>query len=611
MIAAGFDGGHAQASRRGHGACAATRAAAEAQTQAETRGRRPGPLGRAGRRREPAARREPVTVGAQPVPAGTGSPSRRPAAAPAAPGPVRRRRPGRARLPQVADRVYSHRSTHGPVDLAFTDRYGGVSAVPFDSLNLAPRAATTTRRDRRRNLGRLLADFAPGDGRRRPAPGARRRRRRASTRRWPAAAATPTAWSPPRPASRCWSGPPTACPVLLADPDAGVVGAAHAGRPGLVAGRRRRRRVAAMRELGAGRITAWVGPHVCGALLRGARRRCATRSPPSCPPPAPTTSWGTPALDLGAGVRAQLERRSASPSSTCRRCTRESADLYSYRRDGAGAGRLAGLIRLTASTPEPRRRDRGRPRRRAPRGSPPPARDAGRDPDEVTAGRGHQVLPGLRRPAARRPRRHRRRREPPPGGRGQGRRVRRPRPHAGTSSAGCRATRRPRSRRTPTWSSPSTGAKLVAAALSGAPTSASHDRRRACSRSASTRPSAAGRSGADPADAARRWPPRSTSAGMLRLRGLMAVAPLGEDPAAAFARLAEIRARRSSPTHPDATWLSAGMSGDLEHADRAGATHVRDRLRGPRFEARGSSNVQRHEQCVRCEGRRSSGGNSS
>ena len=30
-------------------------------------------------------------------------------------------------------------------------------------------------------------------------------------------------------------------------------------------------------------------------------------------------------------------------------------------------------------------------------------------------------------------------------------------------------------------------------------------------------------------------------AGMLRLRGLMAVAPLGEDPAAAFARLAEIR----------------------------------------------------------------------
>ena len=33
--------------------------------------------------------------------------------------------------------MYSHRSSTGPVDLAFTDRYGGVSAVPFDSLNLA------------------------------------------------------------------------------------------------------------------------------------------------------------------------------------------------------------------------------------------------------------------------------------------------------------------------------------------------------------------------------------------------------------------------------------------------------------------------------------------
>jgi pyridoxal phosphate enzyme (YggS family) len=63
-------------------------------------------------------------------------------------------------------------------------------------------------------------------------------------------------------------------------------------------------------------------------------------------------------------------------------------------------------------------------------------------------------------------------------------------------------------------------------------------------------------------------------AGMLRLRGLMAVAPLGEDPATAFGRLADIH-RHFVSTHPGATWLSAGMSGDLEHAIRAGATHVR------------------------------------
>lgn len=60
----------------------------------------------------------------------------------------------------------------------------------------------------------------------------------------------------------------------------------------------------------------------------------------------------------------------------------------------------------------------------------------------------------------------------------------------------------------------------------------------------------------------------------LALRGLMAVAPLGEDPATAFARLAEIRAGFVA-SYPTATWLSAGMSGDLEAAISAGATHVR------------------------------------
>ncbi|OJF13255.1 YggS family pyridoxal phosphate enzyme [Couchioplanes caeruleus] len=64
------------------------------------------------------------------------------------------------------------------------------------------------------------------------------------------------------------------------------------------------------------------------------------------------------------------------------------------------------------------------------------------------------------------------------------------------------------------------------------------------------------------------------SAGMLRLRGLMAVAPLGWEPARAFAALAAT-ADRLRADHPDATVLSAGMSGDLEEAVRHGATHVR------------------------------------
>ena len=86
-------------------------------------------------------------------------------------------------------------------------------------------------------------------------------------------------------------------------------------------------------------------------------------------------------------------------------------------------------------------------------------------------------------------------------------------------------------------------------------------------------PGAGHRSGADPGDLAE-LAARVDEAGMLRLRGLMAVAPLGEDPATAFRRLAEIR-EGVVGDHPDATVLSAGMSGDLEAAIACGATHVR------------------------------------
>ena len=86
-------------------------------------------------------------------------------------------------------------------------------------------------------------------------------------------------------------------------------------------------------------------------------------------------------------------------------------------------------------------------------------------------------------------------------------------------------------------------------------------------------PGAAGRSGAEPGDLDT-LAAEVESAGMLRLRGLMAVAPLGEDPVSAFARLADIR-EAFVATHPEATLLSAGMSDDFEAAIKAGATHVR------------------------------------
>lgn len=60
----------------------------------------------------------------------------------------------------------------------------------------------------------------------------------------------------------------------------------------------------------------------------------------------------------------------------------------------------------------------------------------------------------------------------------------------------------------------------------------------------------------------------------LRLRGVMAVAPPDWEPVAAFDRLADVAARLRA-AYPQATLVSAGMSGDLEAALAAGATHLR------------------------------------
>jgi hypothetical protein len=64
------------------------------------------------------------------------------------------------------------------------------------------------------------------------------------------------------------------------------------------------------------------------------------------------------------------------------------------------------------------------------------------------------------------------------------------------------------------------------------------------------------------------------SSARLRLRGLMAVAPLGAEPDEAFERL-ELLATTLRTDHPDADALSAGMSHDMEAALRHGATHLR------------------------------------
>ena len=86
-------------------------------------------------------------------------------------------------------------------------------------------------------------------------------------------------------------------------------------------------------------------------------------------------------------------------------------------------------------------------------------------------------------------------------------------------------------------------------------------------------PAGAGRGGI-PLDGVADLADSVAAAGHLRLRGLMAVAPLGVDPGDAFAQLACV-AQAIRAEHPGATWVSAGMSADLEAAVAHGATHLR------------------------------------
>ncbi len=91
-----------------------------------------------------------------------------------------------------------------------------------------------------------------------------------------------------------------------------------------------------------------------------------------------------------------------------------------------------------------------------------------------------------------------------------------------------------------------------------------------------------GRGGVPPADA-EALAEHILTLPSLRLRGVMGVAPLDEEPVSAFERLRGI-ADGIRRVEPDATWISAGMTGDFAEAIAAGATHLRigSAITGPR-----------------------------
>lgn len=136
-------------------------------------------------------------------------------------------------------------------------------------------------------------------------------------------------------------------PVLLADPRAGVVGVAHAGRVGAAAGVLPAV-VAAMVGLGAhaDAVEVLLGPAICGGCYEvpaAMQAEVDARLPGS----AVRTRKGTPGLDLRAGLYHQLVELGIGRVGADPRCTAEDRTLYSHRRDGR-TGRQAAITWLVA-----------------------------------------------------------------------------------------------------------------------------------------------------------------------------------------------------------------------------------------------------------------------
>lgn len=120
------------------------------------------------------------------------------------------------------------------------------------------------------------------------------------------------------------------------------VAAVHVGRKGLLNG------VAlaaleVMRDMGSSQITAIIGPSICGTCYE-VSQEIHDEVVALHPAARAMTPQGTPALDLPAALRAVLSGAGISIVDEFR-CTHESSDLFSYRRDGV-TGRQAGIITL-------------------------------------------------------------------------------------------------------------------------------------------------------------------------------------------------------------------------------------------------------------------------
>lgn len=234
--------------------------------------------------------------------------------------------------------------TLGCARVVFTDRHGGTSVAPFESLNLAGHVGddpVAVQRNHER-LARALALADPSTWVR---PFHVHGTRVLRVGALPVAAAPGEAVEADGSATTVAGVPLVAmgadcAPIALANDTA--VAAVHAGWRGAAAGVVAAG-VDAVRELGTGPVRAVIGPTICGRHYEFGAADLATVTDRFGPAVVSTTDSGHPALDLPRALQVALAEAGVDDVTELGVCTVESADHYSYRRDGR-TGRQAVVV---------------------------------------------------------------------------------------------------------------------------------------------------------------------------------------------------------------------------------------------------------------------------
>ena len=237
--------------------------------------------------------------------------------------------------------MFWHEGEHGRVRFAFTDRLGGESGGPWASLNLAP-----SNGDEPASVERNLALVSEAIGADRLVP---MTQVHGNDVAWAgdehAGVPVADALVTDRPGVAVLVRVADCTPIVLAADDAGLAAVVHSGRAGLVNGVVPAA-VRAMRERGASDVRAWVGPRACGRCHELPAELADTVAS-VVPEARSTTSWGTPAIDVGAGVLAQLAAEGVAAIDVgADECTIEHERWFSYRRQGQQSGRFGAVAVL-------------------------------------------------------------------------------------------------------------------------------------------------------------------------------------------------------------------------------------------------------------------------